>query len=47
MGRPLSELVESGWAQALSPVQDNIPAIGEFLRGEVAACRAGHSWGGT
>ena len=39
MGRPLSELVESGWAQALSPVHDNITAMGEFLRGEVAAGR--------
>jgi uracil-DNA glycosylase len=31
--------VESGWAQALSPVQANITSMGEFLRGEVAAGR--------
>ncbi|GGA59150.1 uracil-DNA glycosylase [Pseudoclavibacter endophyticus] len=44
--RPLSELVDAGvidagWAQALSPVQDDISALGEFLRAEVAA---GHGY---
>ena len=39
VGRPLSELIDPGWAQALAPVEDNITAIGEFLRAEVAAGR--------
>jgi uracil-DNA glycosylase len=38
-GRPLSETVEAGWAQALAPVADRITAMGEFLRAEVAAGR--------
>jgi uracil-DNA glycosylase len=38
-GRPLSETVESGWAQALAPVADRIAAMGDFLRAEVAAGR--------
>jgi uracil-DNA glycosylase len=38
-GRPLSETVEAGWAQALAPVADRIAAMGEFLRAEVAAGR--------
>ncbi|GAA0534353.1 uracil-DNA glycosylase [Saccharopolyspora subtropica] len=37
--RPLSELVEAGWARALEPVADQIKAMGEFLRAEVAAGR--------
>jgi uracil-DNA glycosylase len=39
VGRPLSETVEAGWAQALAPVADRITAMGEFLRAEVAAGR--------
>jgi uracil-DNA glycosylase len=39
MAKPLSESVEAGWAQALAPVADNIAAMGEFLRGEIAAGR--------
>ena len=39
VGRPLSELIDPGWAKALAPVEDNITAIGEFLRAEVAAGR--------
>jgi uracil-DNA glycosylase len=39
VGRPLSDLIDPGWAQALEPVQENITAIGGFLRGEVAAGR--------
>ncbi|WP_127782692.1 uracil-DNA glycosylase [Rhodococcus sp. X156] len=38
-GRPLNEVVEAGWAQALAPVADNIAEMGEFLRAEVAAGR--------
>jgi uracil-DNA glycosylase len=37
--RPLSEIVDEGWAAALSPVADQITAMGEFLRGEVASGR--------
>jgi uracil-DNA glycosylase len=37
--RPLSEVVEAGWAVALEPVAAQITAMGEFLRGEVAAGR--------
>lgn len=39
MVRPLEEVVEAGWAQALSPVSDQIAAMGEFLRAENAAGR--------
>lgn len=35
--RPLSALVEPGWAQALAPVAAEVAAIGAFLRAEVAA----------
>jgi uracil-DNA glycosylase len=37
--RPLTEIVEAGWAQSLAPVADRIAAMGEFLRAEVAAGR--------
>ncbi|MEU6841189.1 uracil-DNA glycosylase [Streptomyces sp. NPDC046716] len=37
--RPLHELVEAGWAQALEPVAERITAMGEFLRAEIAAGR--------
>lgn len=37
--RPLSELIDPGWAAALEPVADDIARLGEFLRGEVAAGR--------
>jgi len=37
--RPLSELVDAGWAAALAPVADDIARMGEFLRAEVAAGR--------
>jgi len=36
---PLSELLDPGWARALAPVEDRIHAMGDFLRGEVAAGR--------
>lgn len=35
--RPLSEIVESGWARALAPVADGVAEMGEFLRSEIAA----------
>ncbi|WP_158890246.1 uracil-DNA glycosylase [Amycolatopsis anabasis] len=38
-GRPLPEVVEAGWAEALAPVAARITAMGEFLRAEVAAGR--------
>lgn len=37
--RPLSELVDPGWAQALEPVAPRIASMGEFLRAEIAAGR--------
>lgn len=37
--RPLAEAVEAGWADALAPVADDIAAMGDFLRAEVAAGR--------
>ncbi|MBG0813072.1 uracil-DNA glycosylase [Planomonospora sp. ID82291] len=38
-GRPLNELVEAGWAEALAPVADKIAEMGDFLRKEVAEGR--------
>jgi len=37
--RPLSELVEQGWAGALDPVADQVTQMGQFLRAEIAAGR--------
>ena len=37
--RPLHEIVEPGWAEALAPVADTIAALGQFLREENAAGR--------
>jgi uracil-DNA glycosylase len=37
--RPLHEIVEAGWAEALAPVEERISAMGEFLRAEIAAGR--------
>lgn len=39
MPRPLTEVVEAGWATALEPVAAQITAMGEFLRQEVTAGR--------
>ncbi|GGS51885.1 MULTISPECIES: uracil-DNA glycosylase [Actinokineospora] len=39
MTKPLSEIVEAGWAKALQPVEDQIAAMGRFLREEIAAGR--------
>jgi uracil-DNA glycosylase len=36
---PLPDLVHPSWAEALAPVQDDITALGDFLRAEVAAGR--------
>ena len=36
---PASELVDAGWARALQPVADQVAAMGEFLRTELAAGR--------
>ncbi|MER5771283.1 uracil-DNA glycosylase [Streptomyces sp. NPDC001985] len=37
--RPLKEIIEPGWADALEPVADRIAAMGDFLRAEIAAGR--------
>ncbi|TQS28830.1 uracil-DNA glycosylase [Microbispora sp. KK1-11] len=38
-GRPLHEIVEAGWAEALEPVAERIAAMGDFLRQEIAEGR--------
>jgi uracil-DNA glycosylase len=37
--RPLPELIDLGWAQALAPVTEQISEIGDYLRAENAAGR--------
>lgn len=37
--RPLTELIDEGWARALEPVSAQVVAMGEFLRSEIAAGR--------
>jgi uracil-DNA glycosylase len=37
--KPLTELIDPGWAAALAPAQGEIARIGEFLRAETAAGR--------
>jgi uracil-DNA glycosylase len=37
--RPLADIVEAGWAEALAPVADQVTAMGEFLRAELSAGR--------
>lgn len=37
--RPLRELVEPGWVEALAPVADRVAGMGDFLRAEIAAGR--------
>ncbi|MFV0253347.1 MAG: uracil-DNA glycosylase [Beutenbergiaceae bacterium] len=39
--RPLTELIDPGWAAALAPVEPIVHRIGEFLRAEIAA---GHDY---
>ena len=45
--KPLSELIEPGWAQALADVEPAVHRMGDFLRAETAAGRpwlpAGHN----
>ena len=38
--RPLEEIIEAGWAEALRPVTDRIAEAGDFLRAEIAAGRS-------
>ena len=37
--KPLAELLDPGWAEALEPVAGQIEAMGDFLRAEIAAGR--------
>jgi uracil-DNA glycosylase len=37
--RPLREIIDPGWAEALEPVAGRISSMGEFLRAEIAAGR--------
>jgi uracil-DNA glycosylase len=37
--KPLSELLDPGWARALAPAADEIARLGDFLRAETAAGR--------
>ena len=37
--RPLRELVEAGWAEALAPVEDRISSLGAVLRAEIGEGR--------
>ncbi|WP_067658941.1 uracil-DNA glycosylase [Nocardia harenae] len=39
MAKPLADIIDSGWAQALAPVERRITEMGEFLRAENAAGR--------
>lgn len=39
MTRPLEEIMAPDWAEALAPVADQIAAMGQFLRDEIAAGR--------
>jgi len=39
VARPLTELIDPGWAQALAPVSGTITAVGDFLRSEITAGR--------
>jgi uracil-DNA glycosylase len=39
VSRPLSEIIDPGWADALDPVAGRIAGLGDFLRAEVAAGR--------
>lgn len=39
MPKPLTEIVHPSWAPALAPVAEQLTAMGEFLRGEIAAGR--------
>lgn len=39
MVKPIAELMAPDWAEAMAPVEDNIHAMGEFLRAESVAGR--------
>lgn len=39
MPQPLADLVAPDWADALAPVADQVAALGQFLRGEIAGGR--------
>ncbi|UGT63761.1 uracil-DNA glycosylase [Nocardia asteroides] len=39
MAKPLADIIDAGWAQALAPVEGRISEMGEFLRAENAAGR--------
>ena len=41
--KPLAELVDPGWAEALAPVASNIAAMGEFLRSQGPYLPAGEN----
>jgi uracil-DNA glycosylase len=38
-GRPLTELLDAGWARALEPVAGDVARMGGFLRGEITSGR--------
>lgn len=38
--RPLADQIDPEWAEALAPVEDQIAAMGDFLRAEIAAGRS-------
>ena len=40
MARPLKELIAPDWAEALADVEDQIHAMGDFLRQELAEGRS-------
>ncbi|AUH68459.1 MULTISPECIES: uracil-DNA glycosylase [Gordonia] len=37
--KPLAELIDPGWAQALAPVEETVARMGRFLREEIAVGR--------
>ena len=39
MPTPLSEIIAADWAEALSPAEDRLHELGDFLRAEAAAGR--------
>ena len=39
MPQPLSEIISADWAHALAPAEQQVRALGEFLRAEIAAGR--------
>ncbi|WP_029137851.1 uracil-DNA glycosylase [Nakamurella lactea] len=40
MPKPLAEVIDPGWAEALAPVAERIAGMGDFLRAEIAAGRS-------